>query len=260
MHRISKGSRYNQIYIPKDKEKFDVGDLVEVRLIEKNVNLNYSKNLRRLSNFKEGLIRDIFLLLRRFSNIKQSFIFGSFLTKKIEYRDIDVLVISKEDRKDFDEKVYSNLIKKFDLKFHIISITEAELDRLLRMCPMTRSMLYYSVSDKNFDRRRERELDENHIKFLLMMPEDLLEIKLKGEIFYNNIRRLITIESFLDGMDEDPKKVNLEAERLLGKEIAVFLRDNEEINDKLTKKIRTIIRNKLLKIRRLLNGKNWGHL
>ena len=35
-HKVSRGSKFNQIYIPTDKEKeFEPGDLVEVRLLKK---------------------------------------------------------------------------------------------------------------------------------------------------------------------------------------------------------------------------------
>jgi hypothetical protein len=73
---------------------FEVGDKVEVRLISKQNNLYYSKNLTKLSEFKENLVKDIFLILSDFKQIQQPFIIGSFLTENIEFNDIDILIIT----------------------------------------------------------------------------------------------------------------------------------------------------------------------
>ena len=49
---VSKGSRFNQVYIPKDMESLiEVGDEVEVRLVKKSATLHYSRNLKKLSEF-----------------------------------------------------------------------------------------------------------------------------------------------------------------------------------------------------------------
>src|SRR3989338_9269341 len=49
-HKISQGSRFNQIYIPKEMEEiFEVGDIVQVRLLKKKEQLHYSKTLKKLS-------------------------------------------------------------------------------------------------------------------------------------------------------------------------------------------------------------------
>ena len=60
-HRISKGSKYNQIYIPRGMEQvFEVGDVVEVRLLQKQNKLFYSKKIKDFGEFKEDTILLIF--------------------------------------------------------------------------------------------------------------------------------------------------------------------------------------------------------
>ena len=59
IHNVSKGSRFNQIYIPKSVEKkFEVGDTVEVKLIKKK-KLIFTHNVT-LSAFKKKLIEEVF--------------------------------------------------------------------------------------------------------------------------------------------------------------------------------------------------------
>ena len=88
IHKVSKGSRFNQIYIPRGMESiFEAGDLVEVKLIKKKVELFYSRKIE-INEFKNKLIREIISFLSRFKDIKQIFMVGSFLTKKIDYNDL----------------------------------------------------------------------------------------------------------------------------------------------------------------------------
>src|SRR3989344_6685266 len=99
VHSVSKGSRYNQIYLPKEVEKhFDVGDIVEVKLIEKKQELFIHKV--KLTGFKERLIKEIFEFLRKFKDIEQVLVVGSFLMEKSSYNDIDIIVLTKEEKSD----------------------------------------------------------------------------------------------------------------------------------------------------------------
>jgi len=243
IHKVSKGTRFNQIYIPKSMElNFQAGDIVEVTLLEKSISIHYSKNLTKLSDFKVELIKNIFSKLDNFREIKQIFIIGSFLTQKQDYNDIDIILISE---KNFEKEVYETLIEKFELKFHIMTILENNFKSLQKYCPMTRSMLYYFVSNKKFNLPKDTELNKNHIKFLLMMPEDLLTIKLKPRVFYDSLRRLSTIERFLENRSLNPLDINKEIKNILGEKIAIDIRNNEDINEDVIKKLRDIIKSKL---------------
>lgn len=259
VHRISKGSRYNQIYIPKEIEsKFDVGDLVEVRLLERKNRLYYSKNLKRLSEFKESLIKDIFRFFSKYKEIKQIFVFGSFLTRKIEYNDIDIWIVSEKKLGEEREKeIYEALSDKFNLKFHIIRAEEENLNRQIKICPIVRSMFYYCVSDNEIEKLPSKELDENHIRFLLMFPEDLLKIDLdSSKIYYNNLRKLITIESFLKNKEIDPIMIDRVLELLIDKNLIKDIKSNEPIDKMDLKIIKKVIKIKLDSIHKFLkNGK-----
>jgi REP element-mobilizing transposase RayT len=251
VHKVSKGARFNQIYIPKSMElNFQAGDLVEVTLLEKSNSVYYSKTLPKLSEFKENLIKNIFSELDKFREIRQIFIIGSFLTQKQDYNDIDIILISE---KNLEKEIYKILINKFELKFHVMSIPEDNFKSLQKYCPMTRSMLYYFVSNKKFNLPKETELNQNHIKFLLMMPEDLLTINLKSRVFYDSIRRLLAIERFLENRPLNPFDINKEIKNILGEKIVIDIRNNENMNDDLIKKLRNIIKSKLSKINKIIN-------
>ena len=258
-HKVSKGSRFNQIYIPKEMEaNFEVGDFVEVKLLKKKEKIYYSENLEKLSDFKEKLIKEIFLKLNEFNEVQQVFVVGSFLTQKIDYNDVDLMIVLHKKDENAERKIYDKLTEKLNIKFHIIPISEDELHYLEKTCPLTKSMLYYYVSNKEFDISTKKIVDKNHIKFLLMMPEDLLEIKTNSKVFYDNLRRLITIERFLGDKNLDPKKVNNELNLIINKiggNAGAILKNSEQIDDKIINKLREMIRKKLKNIKKNLNKK-----
>jgi len=246
IHRVSKGSRYNQIYIPIEMaEFFHIGDIVKVELIERKTRL-YS-NIKNLGDFKDKLIKEIFSFLSKFKEIEQIFLVGSFLTEKTDYRDIDLLIITKKEK--FEGEIYNKLSEKFGMKFHVILIPGEKLIELGKICPLTRSMLYHNISNKEF-KLPEKKIDKKHLNFLMMMPEDLLKIKAGSRVFYDNLRRLETIKNFL-GKELNPEEINKKLKRELGN-LFEIMKNNEEIDEETIKKVREIIKNKLNNIRRKL--------
>lgn len=261
VHKVSRGSKFNQVYIPKENEKeFEPGDIVEVRLLKKDVRIYYSKNLKKLTEFKEKLVKEIFGFLMNYKGIEQIFIFGSFLTKKIDYNDIDILILTEENS-NFEKIVYSDLINMFNLKFHLISFNEERLKNLLEICPLTRSMFYYYVSNKEFKIPKEIKINDKHIKFLLMMPEDLLKVNLDyGIEYYNVLRKLYAIENFLIGKEIPPDEIDDHLESVIDKRKLDLLKRNEILDKNILGEIKNIIKNKLEKIYRRMNyGKKRGY-
>jgi len=249
-HRVSKGSRFNQIYIPQCmNQAFEVGDMVEVKLIKKQEKIFYSKNTKKLGEFKEEVIRKIFSCLSSFKDIQQIFVYGSFLTEKVEYNDIDILIICD---KQIEEKVYRYVSDKIQLKFHVIAYSKRKLYKLFKIDPIIRSMLYYFISNKKEELLNDRELDKEHIKFLLMMPEDLLKINAESRAFFDNLRRLLTIIRFLEDNAENSLEVFNELEKLIGKSLYDKIKRNQTINKKELAEIREIIKKQIKLIRGLI--------
>jgi|SRR3989338_618696 len=243
--KVSKGSRFNQIYVPKSMENLvEVGDEVEVTLIRKHAELHLSKGLK-LPHFKKGLIRDIFSFLDGIADASFIFVVGSFLTEKINYNDIDVVLITSSPDGKFEESVYNKIIERFNLKFHILALEEKRFRHLLEICPLTRAMLSNYVCNKPIAVADRRSIETKHIKFLLMMPYDLLEIKINSRAFYDSLRRLITIERFLRNKSLDMPEINEELEILVNAPLHDKIKRNEEIEDNSIKFLRKLIRAKL---------------
>ena len=250
-HTVSKGSRFKQIYIPRNAEEyFEAGDLVQVRLLKKKTQLFYSPELMKIQEFKEEVVRRIFNIFSRNKNIDQVFIFGSFLTKDTDYHDIDVLIFSKED---LENEAHRMLNKKIGLKFHVLSAQKEKFLEELKVSPPLRSMLSSFVSNKPFEVPKETHINENYIRYLLMMPEDLLKVKLdEGKVYYDSLRKLITIEYFLKKKETSPNFIDHELYKVMEKRKIDLLRDNRFVSHALLKEIRGVIKTKLKVIKKLL--------
>jgi hypothetical protein len=250
IHKISKGSRFNQIYVPLEMSQvFELGDTVRVLLVKKKSELYFSKNIK-LSKFKEKLISEVFSFLSKFKDIEQAFFVGSFINQKIDYRDIDLLIVTKKEDKKLESEIYNKLIDEFNLKFHLILISEEGMKRLSEICPLTRSMLFSYASNKRF-KLPEGRIDKKHIEFLLMMPQDLLDISVGSRVIYDNIRRLLTIEGFLDKKEFGSERIDEEMKKILGN-LYEICKNNENINESIVKKLREIIKGKLNRIKNKL--------
>ncbi len=246
---VSKGSRFNQIYVPKDMEGLiEAGDRVEVRLVKKHAQLHYSAGLERLSEFKEKLTVDVFSFLSGIDGFERVFMVGSFLTEKVSYNDIDVVLIVSGKSEGFEESVYNRLTDKFNLKFHVIAIEKERFEHLLKICPLTKSMFSGFVCNKPIKLPDERLVDRKHIMFLLMMPQDLLRVRLGSRVFFDNLRRLVTIERFLRNEGMNSASINREVKKLVKGNLYGKLRANEGIEENSVAFLRNLIRAKLASI------------
>lgn len=255
IHRVSKGSRFNQIYVPKRIESdFEVGDMVEVRLLKKKIELYSSPNLPRISKFKEKLIRDIFSFLSGYGEIRQIFIFGSFLTKHIDYNDIDILILIEKDNQKFEKKIYNELIEEFNLKFHVICIEKDKLRELLKISPLIRNIIYFSISNKKIIDIPEIEINENSIRFILMFSEDVLDIEVNSKMLYDALKKTLLIENFIKKIDIAPYQIDKHMINLIGIDLYENMRKNVAITKEKKKFIKNIIKKKIKFINDLLKN------
>lgn|SRR3989338_5531249 len=252
---VSKGSRFNQIYVPRCMGNLiEAGDEVEVRLTKKSVSLHYSQGLKKLSEFKENLIKDTFSFLNNYNNVNYAFVVGSFLTEKINYNDIDVVLSTNKKNNNFESIIYNKLVENFNLKFHLLAIEENRFNHLLKICPLTKSMFSKFICNRTVKIPDEKLIDKNHLKFLLMTPQDLLEIKLNSRAFFDSLRRLITIERFLKNNNLGTEEINIEIKELVNNLLYNKIKNNEEIEEKSIGILRKMIRSKLKIINSLIEN------
>ena len=79
-----------------------------------------------------------------------------------------------------------------------------------------------------------------------MMPEDLLEVSLEeGNLYYDILRKLVSIENFLKNSEIAPDKTDEYLEKIIAKDKLSFIKENGLVKGVIKKEIEAIIRNKL---------------
>ncbi|MFH1053593.1 MAG: hypothetical protein V1740_04230 [Candidatus Woesearchaeota archaeon] len=249
--KVSKGTRFNQIYVPKDMENdVEVGDIVEVKLLKKHLMI-YRKNVPALNEFKEYLVKNIFSMLNEFEWIESAFIIGSFLFETV-YNDIDLVVISEKTSDEKADELEKKLTGRFSQKFHVQILTEDKLKKFVEKDLIMKSMFENFISNIDIQTDYKSILDKNHIEFMLMMPSDLLKIRLESRTFYKTIRRLVTIERGLKNKKLDRKEIVNETDKMIKNDLLEKIRNNKEINNDELRSLRDIIRKKINNIRNLM--------
>ena len=111
--RISRGSKMDQIYLPKRRIGLIPGEYVVISPLvnplsekELSIKLNFY-GLKKLEPVKVNLIEEIVKRIRNKVNVDNIIFTGSFLEKGFRFNDIDILLISESEK-----SIEISLIKK----------------------------------------------------------------------------------------------------------------------------------------------------
>jgi hypothetical protein len=237
--RISKGSKMDQIYIPKNRISLENGAFVIIRplseQIKKRENVKketpYFYRIKKIEPVKMRIINEIFSIIE--GNVKSYdniIITGSILEMGFKFNDIDIIILS-------EEKINENILKeKIELKTgiitHIIYLSKKALQQGLEIDPLYQSMLSKCVSKKRFFFRLKRKIEYKILDLHLLKSEPIIHSFdiLNGEQKYHFARNLIAIKLFLENKKVDNEDINKEIIKLFG------LKDINEIKDNLLEK------------------------
>ena len=205
--RISKGSKMDQIYLPKNRVGLPNGQYVviaplESKFKEKTEFKPVFYNIRNLESLKLMIIENIFSIIEKISP-ENIIITGSFLEKGFKFNDIDALIIKEEeiDTKRLKEKIENET----GIKAHIISIKQKVLISGISTDPLYSLMLSKCVAYKRIIFKTKRLIDYKLLDFQLLKSKiltDNFEI-LNGEEKYYLVLNMVSILLFIEN-----KKLN----------------------------------------------------
>ncbi|MCX6741830.1 MAG: hypothetical protein NTX24_01480 [Candidatus Pacearchaeota archaeon] len=252
--RISRGSKMDQIYIPKNRAGLGIGDYVLIKLISleereqvkkqggyrgKYLRNPFLYGVSKIEPIKMEIINRVFGILSKFQ-FENVIITGSILEMGFNFNDMDLILISEE--QDHGEKriIENQIMNSVGIKSHIILLSKKTLISGLETDPIYESMISRCIS-------RER-IVFNYKRLILPKFLDLQLLKSKALIKnyqeYNGrekeylVKNLVSISLFLEGkkvkQDEIEKKIKVELkthpkeirENILGKE---FERNYEKL-------------------------------
>jgi len=216
--RVSKGTRMDQIYIPKNRQALPAGSYVVVKLLEaeKKEAKPIFYDLSSLEPIKTEIIHNIIKTVEQHINNENIIITGSFLDRRFRFNDIDVLLIVKE--RTNISSVQQILENKTGAKIHLVQIKNKELIKGLSTDPLYRVMLSRCVSKVRFIHKVKREINYRLLDLHLLRSKPLMDSFdfLTGYEKYEMVRNLVAIRQFIDKKEVSKQAVDTIINNLFG--------------------------------------------
>lgn len=215
--KVSRGSKMDQIYIPKNRAGFAIGNYVVIRPLdkerqEKPIDKIYFYGIRELEPIKLEIVREVMRIIdASIGNYENVFVTGSFLGEGFNFKDIDILIVTEDKIK--QEPIRVDIERKIGIKGHILVLGNKELLRGLETDPLYRMMLSRCVAKKRFVYKMKQAIDYKLLDLHLLKSKRLIDNFdiLSGEEKYDLVRNAVAIYLYLE-----KKRVSVEA---VGKEI-----------------------------------------
>lgn len=235
--KISKGTRMDQIYLPKVRPPgFAVGDFVEIAPTKRKKRSFYTYNVGYLEPIKSLIKDEIFDYFKEIDNV---IITSSFLEKGFEFNDVDVILINGTKTNKNWEKYFKN---KLGINTHFTCLDRKSLMKGLKTDPLFQMMLSKYIAKKREIFKVKNELNYKLLDLYLLKSKTLLNSFdiLTGKEKYNLTRNLIAIRLFLERKRLSKELVDKEIERVLGKSTVNKLKENIIKKSKFLKKFKEV--------------------
>src|SRR3989344_1872534 len=250
--KVSRGSKMDQIYLPKKRSGFLAGQYVLIQPIEspKEIKNPFFYGIESLEPIKTKLIEEIFSLIEKRADFENVIITGSFLEPGFSFNDIDVLIIGRKARG--LDKVIEKLI---GIKTHIIFISNQELIKGLETDPLYQLMLSKCASIKRIIYKITPKINYQLLDLHLLKSKTLIDNfeAFDGNEKYYLIRNMIAIKLFIEHKNVSQERVNKDIRSLFNLD-ATQIKKNllnknflnkyrkiyEKISDLIMKRIKSI--------------------
>ena len=226
--RISKGSRMDQIYIPKRRVDFTVGSYVAIRpleTVEEEIK-PFFYNIKHLEPIKTKIIKEIFKNLNYLIKCDNIIITGSFLNEGFRFNDIDIILVSEEK---IDTKQLVDLLEsRIGPKFHLILISNKALVKGLSTDPLYMIMLSRCVAKTRFVYRVKPKINCKLLDLHLLKSKLLTHNFdfLTGDEKYEMTRNLVAINQFISKKEVTKDKIDLAINNFFGNKTVQKLKNN----------------------------------
>lgn len=222
--RISKGSKMDQIYLPKNRAGFGAGEYVLISQLAEQIGKKeklkpYFYNVKDLEPIKTRIINDIIHLIDKKIDSENIIITGSFLEKGFGFNDIDILIISK---KKMDAEMIKGEIQELEgIKTHIVALDSKTLSSGLSLDPLYNLMLSKCVAKNRIIFRVKRKINYKLLDLNLLKSKTLIDNSdiLNGNEKYYLTTNMVAILLFMQGKKLSKEIVNKEIERMFNVKI-----------------------------------------
>lgn len=224
--KVSRGSKMDQVYLPKNRFGIKPGSYVLIKEVYKKEEKIFFYNIKNIEKIKIIIIKEIFNILNKyeFDNIMVT---GSFLDSGFNFNDVDIILI-KNDNLNLNE-IKNALKENLGIESHLILIDYKSLLKGISTDPLFQTMLSKYISEKRFIYHVKPEIKYKLLDLHLLKSEllvknfDILKIEDKLDL----LRNLVSINLFINkkqiiNKDELYKKIK----EIFGNNIIEDLKNN----------------------------------
>lgn len=239
--KVSKGSKMDQIYLPKNRFGLNSGSYVLIKeVIQKDEERLIFHNIKKIEKIKVIIIKELFNILNKY-NFDNIIITGSFLDSGFNFNDMDIILIKSENIN--TNKIKNEINENLGINPHLILIDNGSLLKGIATDPLFQTMLSKYISRKRFiynvkPEFRYKLLDLHLLKSNLLMENfDILKLDEKLDL----LRNLISINLFITKKQIISKEeVYNKIKKLFGDNIIEDLQNNLVDKEKFIKKYKQI--------------------
>lgn len=249
--KISKGTKMDQIYIPKHRTNFPIGTYVIIKPIQppKTQEKPYFYNIKEIEPLKLQITNQIINLINNNIQNENIIITGSFIEPNFNFNDIDILLITNN--KINTNQLQKDIEKQIQIKTHLITLNSKTLIQGLSTDPLYQLMLSKYISKKRFIHNPKRKINYKLLDLHLLKSKSLINNFdiLTGNEKYYLLRNTIAISLFIDNKKITQESINKKIETIFNIKIQEIKNNLLEKSDflKKYKAIHNQTLNKILK-------------
>lgn len=227
--RISKGSKMDQIYIPKNRNGLSIGSYVTVKPLETAITPEkpYLYRIQTINPIKLRIIEEILgyigTTIEGYENV---IITGSFLNKSFDFNDIDIIIIS--DKSIGLEPLKKEIAESIGISAHIIVLSNKTLIQGLATDPLYILMLSRCISKKRVIYQIKRQPNYKILDIHLLKSKTLIDSfdALAGKDKYYLTRNMVAIYLYLKAQKITHESIDSAIKKLFGLENISRIKDN----------------------------------
>ncbi len=249
--KVSRGTRLDQIYIPKNRVGFPVGGYVLVKPLRSQQPFlkPHYYGLHGLEPIKVAVAQRIFSIIDHNCQNNNIIIAGSFLERGFSFHDIDILLVREEAVNEGILK--GHLEAETGCSIHLIVLPFAALVKGYSTDPLFQAMLSRCIAKKRIIPIKSKYLDFKLLDLHLLKSKPLLDNfeVLSGSEKYGMVRNAVAISIFLSSKKATLSRMNQQISALFGKNAGECIKNNTVAKSKFIPvfaKLYSSLENKIL--------------
>ena len=227
--KISKGSKMDQVYIPKNRPGLAAGDHVIVKTLEENKPISklYFYGVKNIEPIKLDIIKEIIRIaeknLRSYDNL---IITGSFLEEGFQFNDIDIIILAEKEIN--INHIKEEAEKKTGIKADILSLSNKAFIQGLENDPLYQMMLSKCIAKNRFIYKVKHKINYKILDLHLLKSKTLIDNFdfLSGNEKYGFIRNMFAIWLYMKGRKLTKEIVDNEIKTALNLKNIIVLKQN----------------------------------